>query len=151
MNRAILIGNLARDPELRNTQGGLPVCNFTIAVNRKFANAQGVREADFINVVAWRQTAEFVSRYFTKGRRIAVIGSIQTRTYDAPDGTRKYFTEVVADEVEFADSRPQGEGGYPSQQSAPRREMADMDYPMPPEPQGQGQGFTQIEDDDLPF
>jgi single-strand DNA-binding protein len=131
------------------------VCNFTVAVNRRYANAQGVREADFINCVAWRQQAEFVARYFTKGRKIVVEGSIQTRTYDAPDGNRRYFTEVVVDDVEFAESRPQGGesgGGYvpPSGPSASPREVPE--YPShTPASTSVDQGYTQIDDDDLPF
>ena len=112
MNKAILIGNLTRDPEVRTTGSGVSVCTFTIAVNRRFANQQGVREADFINIVAWRQTAELCGRYLAKGRKVAVVGSIQTRSYDAQDGSKRYVTEVVANEVEFMGSRPQREGGF---------------------------------------
>ncbi len=97
MNKVILVGNLTRDPEYRTTPSGAAVCNFSIAVQRRFANQQGVREADFINCVAWRQQADFVHRFFTKGRKIGVVGSIQTRTYDAQDGSTRYVTEVVCD------------------------------------------------------
>ena len=110
MNKVILVGNLTRDPEYRTTPSGASVCNFSIAVQRRFANQQGVREADFINCVAWRQQADFVHRFFTKGRRIGVVGSLQTRTYDAQDGSKRYVTEVVCDECEFVDSKPQGDG-----------------------------------------
>ena len=90
MNKVILVGNLTRDPEYRTTPSGAAVCNFSIAVQRRFANQQGVREADFINCVAWRQQADFVHRFFTKGRKIGVVGSIQTRTYEAQDGSKQY-------------------------------------------------------------
>lgn len=106
MNKVILVGNLVRDPEYRTTGSGIPVCNFRIAVTRRFANQQGVRESDFIDCVAWRQQADFVHRFFGKGRKIGVIGSLQTRTYDAQDGSKRYVTEVVCDECEFVDSKP---------------------------------------------
>lgn len=150
MNKVILVGNLTKDPEHRTTPSGATVCNFSIAVQRRFANQQGVREADFINCVAWRQQADFVHRFFTKGRKIGVVGTLQTRTYDAQDGTKRYVTEVVCDECEFVDSKPQGDGyqaannnsGY---NAAPRPSApASNDFA--------GQGFTQVDDDDqLPF
>ena len=105
MNKAILMGRLTKDPELRSTNGGVSVCSFTVAVDRRFKNAQGEREADFIPVVCWRQTAEFVARYFQKGQRIALVGSIQVRHWDDEQGNRRYMTEVIADEVYFADSK----------------------------------------------
>jgi len=105
MNKAILIGNLTKDPELNTTTNGVEVASFTIAVQRKFKNAQGEYEADFINCVAWRKTAEFVHKYFSKGKKIAVVGNIQTRSYDAQDGTKRYVTELVVDEVEFVESK----------------------------------------------
>ena len=100
MNKTILIGNLTKDPELTQTTSGIAVAKFTIAVQRKFKNAEGEYESDFINCVAWKNTAEFVQKYFKKGEKIAVSGSIQTRTYDNSDGKKVYVTEVVADEVE---------------------------------------------------
>ena len=110
MNKVFLIGNLTRDPEMRSTQSGIPVCNFSIAVNRRFRNAQtGQQETDFFNIVAWRQLAELCSRYLAKGRKVAVFGSIQTRTYEAQDGTKRTAFDIVADEVEFLSS-PQGSG-----------------------------------------
>ena len=101
MNKAILIGNLTRDPEMRTGASGVPVCSFTLAVNRRFTNKQGVREADFINIVTFKQTAENCAKFLAKGRKCGVVGMIQTRTYDAQDGTKRYVTEIVADEVEF--------------------------------------------------
>lgn len=152
MNKVILIGNLARDPELRTTQGGVAMCRFTVACNRRAPNAQGVREADFITCIAWRERGEFVSRYFTKGRKIAVEGSLQVRSYEAQDGTKRYSTEVLVDNVEFVDSRQSAEnasggyqndynaGGYtpPSQQSKPPA-------------QAPADEFVEIDDDELPF
>ena len=105
MNKAILIGNLANDPETRTTQSGIAQCTFRLAVQRRFANQNGVREADFLTIVCWRQTAELCSRYLSKGRKVAVEGSIQTRSYDAQDGTKRYVTEIIADNVEFLGSR----------------------------------------------
>ena len=142
MNKAILIGNLATDPETRTTASGVSVCTFRLAVQRRFANQQGVREADFLNIVAWRQTAELCARYLSKGRKVAVEGSIQTRSYDAQDGSKRYVTEIVADNVEFRGS-PQGE----------RQQHADDAPPPPPEPTGfsGSDGFTDVDDDELPF
>ena len=143
MNKAILIGNLASDPETRTTQSGIAQCTFRLAVQRRFANQQGVREADFFNIVCWRQTAEFCSRYLSKGRKIAVEGSLQTRSYDAQDGSKRYVTEIIADNVEFCDSRPDG-----------ARPRTDNPPPVQEPPAGYGMnngGFTEIDDDELPF
>lgn len=104
MNKAILMGRLTRDPELRQTPSGISVASFSIAVNRRFAK-EGSQDTDFINCVAWRQTGEFISRYFHKGSMIAVIGSIQTRSWDGQDGKRQYATEVVVDEAYFTGSK----------------------------------------------
>jgi len=143
MNKVILIGNLVANPEFRQTGSGTSVCTFRLAVQRRFANAQGVREADFINIVAWRQLADLCSRFLTKGRKCAVVGSLQTRSYDAQDGTKRYVTEVVADEVEFIGGQQgnQNQGNY-------------GDASLPPEPPASYQsntGFTQVDDDELPF
>lgn len=106
MNKAILIGRLTRDPELRYTSSNRAVCQFTIAIDRPFTNqATGNREADFINVVAWDKTGENVGKYMTKGRLIAVEGRIQTRNYDNNEGRKVYVTEVVASNVQFLESR----------------------------------------------
>ena len=94
-----------RDPELKSTTNGTNVCSFSVAVNRRYKNAEGNYDADFINCTAWRQTDEFVSKYFTKGRMIGVVGSIQTRNYDDKDGKKVYVTEVVAEDTYFADSK----------------------------------------------
>ena len=144
MNKAILIGNLTRDPETMTTSSGITKCNFTVAVQRRFANAQGVREADFIPVVCWRQTAELCARYLSKGRKVAVEGSIQTRSYDAQDGTKRYVTEVVADNVEFLGSRE--DGGSRQSNMAPASPA-----PAPRSAAPASSDFTEVDDDELPF
>ncbi|MDD4688138.1 MAG: single-stranded DNA-binding protein [Eubacteriales bacterium] len=112
LNKVIIMGRLARDPELKTTASDVSVCSFTVAVDRRFQRSGEERQADFINVVAWRQTAEFVSRYFTKGRMINVVGSLQTRSYDDANGNKRYVTEVVADEVNFCgDKRNDDQAG----------------------------------------
>ena len=113
MNIAILTGRLTKDPELRSTTSGKSVCSFTIAVDRRFKNASGEREADFLPCVAWGQTAEFVDKYFTKGSRINLNGSIQTRSWDDQDGNKRYATEVIVDNVEFGESKKSGHNELP--------------------------------------
>ena len=104
MNKVELVGRLTKEPELKLTQNQTQFCNFTLACDRPFKNANGQREADFINCVAWRETANFIQKYFHKGNRIGVTGSIQTRSYDDADGTRHFITEVVIDGAEFVES-----------------------------------------------
>lgn len=112
LNKSFLQGRLTADPELKSTSTGVPVCQFRLAVERDFKDREtGERKADFINVVAWRQTAEFVSRFFSKGRMAVVEGKLQTRDYTDRDGNRRYATEVIADNIYFGDSRRDGEGG----------------------------------------
>lgn len=111
MNNVSLIGRLTADPELRRTQSGLATTRFTVAVDRRFAKQGEERQTDFINIVAWRQTAEFICKYFTKGQRIALTGSIQTGSYTANDGTKRYTFDVVADSVEFTEKKQQN-GNY---------------------------------------
>lgn len=108
MNKVMIIGNIATDIELRTTQSGVNTCNFRVAVRRRYANAQGVRESDFLTVVCWRGTAEYVAKYMHKGSRIAVEGSIQVRQYDAQDGSKRTVTEIIADSVEGLDKREDG-------------------------------------------
>lgn len=105
MNKVILIGRLTRDPELRYTTGNLPVARFSVAVNRPFTNQQGEREADFINIVVWRKQAENCKNFLTQGSQVAIEGRIQTSSYDGEDGRKRYVTEVVADNVQFLDTR----------------------------------------------
>jgi single-strand DNA-binding protein len=105
MNKVVLIGRLTRDPELRYTQGGDAVATFTLAVNRNFKNKDGKYDADFINIVVWRKQAENIANYLSKGRQAAVSGRIQTRTYKDKDDKTVYVTEVIANEVQFLDSK----------------------------------------------
>ena len=113
LNKAILCGRLCADPELKQTQNNVSVVSFTLAVNRRFRSqdAQSAPQADFISVVAWRQTAEFIARYFRKGSAICVTGSIQTRTWQDAQGQKRYATEVVVDEAMFVDSKNEGGAG----------------------------------------
>ena len=101
-NKVILIGNMTADPELKQSTSGISVCSFSIAVNRKFAK-EGEQSCDFITIQTWRQTAEFVTRYFKKGKPILVCGQLQVRTWTDNQGNKRYATEVVADEVSFVD------------------------------------------------
>ena len=103
-NKVILIGNMTADPELKQTASGISACTFSIAVNRRYKDENGQNACDFINIVAWRQTAEFVTKYFTKGKPILVCGQLQTRTWTDNQGNKRYATEVVADEVSFVGS-----------------------------------------------
>lgn len=115
MNKTILVGNLTKDPDLRQTSAGTAVCTFTLAVQRRFSDASGERKADFIPVVCWRGLAENAAKYLRKGSKAAVVGSLQVRSYEANDGTKRFVTEVLADEVEFlstAQSARQDGTGY---------------------------------------
>jgi len=113
MNSVALVGRLTRDPELRQTQSGISVASFTVAVDRRYTNNDGQREADFIACVAWRQTAEFIAKYFTKGQRIGLTGSLQTRQYTAQDGSKRTVCEVVAENVEFVERKADAAQGAP--------------------------------------
>lgn len=111
MNRVILIGNLAGDPEAHTTQGGVSRSTFRLAVQRRYSNQDGVHEADFFTIVAWRGTADFCNKYLKKGRKVAVEGALQARSYDAQDGSRRWVTEIIADSVEGLGSRGAGDPG----------------------------------------
>lgn len=150
LNRAILMGRLVADPELRQTPNGVSVITFRIAVDRNYSGRGGDRQTDFIDIVAWRQTAEFVSKYFTKGRMIIVEGSIQTRSYEDKQGNKRTAVEVVADNVQFGESKNASGGG---QSFAPP-----MPTQAPPEPavsyaSGDVGDFSEMsgDSDDLPF
>ena len=144
MNKVILVGNLTKDPELRQTPNGVSVARFTVAVSRRFSK-DGQQQTDFINCIAWRQAAEFLCKYFSKGSSIQLCGSIQTRSWDDQNGKKQYATEVIADELSF---------------NGPKRENAN-DVPSVPSPDelnnqfGEGfasyDEFADINDDDLPF
>ena len=105
MNKCILVGNLARDPELTTTSNGVAVCRFSIAVSRRYANADGGRETDFLNIVVWRNLGENCHKFLKKGSKVGIVGNIQSRSYDATDGSKRYVTEIVAEEVEFLSTK----------------------------------------------
>lgn len=152
MNKAILVGRLTRDPEVRYTQSGIAVCTFTLAVDRRFvrkdANNPNQQTADFIPIVAWRKLAEFCGNNLTKGLRVGVEGRIQVRTYDAQDGSKRYVTEIVADDVEFLESRREqahnGYGAAPAQQPAPQQTTQSNNN------NGFG-GGNDLSDEEIPF
>ena len=131
MNKAILMGRLTKTPELRTISNGTSVCNFTLAVNRQFVKQGEERQADFIPIVAYGKTAEFCERYFEKGQQVAVVGRIQTRTWTDTENKQRHSTEVIAEEVFFADSKKTGN----TQPTQPMQPVA----------------FTKEEEEDLPF
>jgi len=136
MNKVVLVGNLAKDPELTTTNNGVSLCKFTIAVPRRFAGSDGEREADFLPVIVWRGQAENCYKYLKKGSKAGIVGSVQTRSYEGQDGTRRYITEVVAEEVEFLGSRQGGD----DEMEKPVGEKKDV-----------VSKFEPIDDDNLPF
>ena len=153
LNRIILMGRLTRDPELRHTNSGAAVASFSLAVDRDFKNKEtGEKATDFIDVVAWRQTGEFVSRFFTKGRLAVVEGRLQIRDWTDKDGGKRRSAEVIADNVYFGDSKKDGEGGAyaPYSPSAPASAPAAGAGIAPPPMNDQ---FAELDDDDgdLPF
>ena len=158
INNAVIMGRLTADPELRTTGNGIGVCGFTVAVDRNYRPEGEERQTDFINVVAWRKTADFVSRYFRKGQMIAVQGSIQTRNYEDRKGNKRTAVEIVADNISFCGSKAEtGAGGQNAGAPAPSGNPAP---PVPAYQQGSGAGvsnatpddFSQVEmDDELPF
>ena len=158
MNKAILIGRLTRDPELRSTPTGRNVCQFAIAVNRTFTNASGEREADFINCVVWDKQAENLSRYQKKGNQIAVEGRIQTRNYDDKDGKRVYVTEILATNISFLDAKGTGNGsntlyGMPEPPMATEEVMPEKfeTVSVEKDPFEAFGDSIEISDNDLPF
>lgn len=143
-NKVILIGNLVADPELKETQSGIKVTSFRIAVSRRYAKGEN-RQADFIDIVCWRQSAEFVTRYFRKGSAILVCGQLQTRTWTDQNGQKRYVTEVIADEVSFVERKSSGDG-Y-THESAP----LPSEPPAYSSPMGDSSFEELATDDDLPF
>ena len=135
INKVVLMGRLTADPELRyTTTNNTPVCSFTLAVNRRFAK-EGQQQADFISVIAWGKTAEFISKYFAKGSPVAIVGRIQTRTWEDTEGKRHYATEVVAEEVYFAGGKKE------TQQSTQQDKQESVS----------DDGFYPVDEDELPF
>ncbi|WEG12800.1 single-stranded DNA-binding protein [Pullulanibacillus sp. KACC 23026] len=158
INRVVLVGRLTRDPELRYTPNGVAVANFTIAVNRPFSNQQGERDADFISIVVWRRQAENVANFVGKGSLVGIDGRLQTRSYDNNEGKRVYITEVVADSVQFLESKGQrgtAPSGATPYQSSGSGSQANYQQPSGGAPKrNQGQGSNPFEDpfgNDDPF
>ena len=151
-NKVILVGNMTADPELRQTTAGVSVCSFSIAVNRRFAKAdQGQQNVDFINIVTWRQQAEFVSRYFKKGNPILICGQLQTRTWTDNQGQKRYATDVVADEVSFVGPSNQNAPQTPGVAPASASYTPDA-YGAPTFNSAPSASFEEIPNDgDLPF
>ncbi len=149
LNKVVLCGRLTADPELKQTTSGIAVVSFTLAVNRRFqsktADGAQAQQADFISVVAWRQTAEFIARYFHKGSALCITGSIQTRSWQDQQGQKRYATEVVADEAMFVDSKNEGGavgGQFTDSYNAPSYSSSPASAPK----------FEELKtDDDLPF
>ena len=150
LNHIVLMGRLTRDPELRRTGSGIAVASFSIAVDRDFGNREsGEKETDFIDIVAWRNTAEFVSKYFTKGRMAVVSGRLQIRNWTDKEGNKRRSAEVVADNIYFGDSKRDGEGGGSSYAPFPGDFGAVPPVPAAP---SAGSDFAMLEDDSqLPF
>ena len=151
LNHIVIMGRLTRDPELRRTGSGIAVTSFTVAVDRDFGNREnGEKETDFIDCVAWRQTGEFVSKYFTKGRMAVVSGRLQIRNWTDKDGNKRRTAEIVADNVYFGDSKRDGDGGSNAYGSAPAGGYSTYSAPAPSNP---ASDFTMLDDDDaqLPF
>lgn len=139
MNKCFLLGNLTKDPEVASTSSGIAVTKFTIACNRNYTNANGEREADFLNIVTWRGLAENCGKYLSKGSKVAVTGAITTRSYEADDGSKRYVTEIVADEVEFIKTATESTPATDSKAKAKKNktiaeltpiEEADNDFPF---------------------
>lgn len=130
MNKVILIGNLTRDPELTETPSGIAVCRFSIAVNRDYTNADGERETDYFNITVWRGKAENCGKYLKKGNKVAIVGSLQNRSYEDKDGNKRNITDIVASEVEFLTPK-QSQGEAEAKTNIPQN--------------------NEIDDDDLPF
>ena len=143
MNRVVLVGRLTRDPELRTTTSGVSQARFTLAVNRRVANEERQHEADFINCVAWRGLADTIYKYFKKGKEIAVEGRIETGSYDAPDGTKRYTTDVVVENMTFIGSKEEKE--HNAENDVVENKETKID---PFEEMGE---IVELDDDDLPF
>ncbi len=153
LNVAAIMGRLTADPELRHTPNDVAVTTFTLAVDRSYARPGQERQTDFINVVAWRGTAEFVCRYFQKGQMMAVSGSIQTRNYEDKQGNKRTAFEIVADQISFTGSKRES-GGQNSHSDSPSnvQKPAAFSEPAPAYSSGSNEDFEEIlGDDDLPF
>lgn len=146
MNKVILVGRLTRDPEVKNTTTGKAVATFTLAVDRRFKNKDGQKEADFVPIVVWGKQAEFAGQYLSKGSQIGISGRLQVRSYDAQDGQRRYVTEVVADEISFLSSSRKDSTAGNQQAPSPRTDNNNMSV------MGLDEDFhLMADDDDIPF
>jgi single-strand DNA-binding protein len=137
MNKCFFIGHLTADPDMRNTQGGKTVATFKIGVNRRFKNQNGETASDFFTIVAWDKLGEMCGKYLFKGSKVAVTGEMQTRSYEAKDGTKRYVTELRADEIEFLTPKDRANGYEP--------------HPASTSAQTDTDGFTDVPDEPLPF
>ena len=155
MNRVTLVGRLTAKPELRYTGSNLPYARFTVAVNRNFRNNDGQTEADFISVIVWRKQAENVKNYLSQGSQVAIDGRIQTRSYDGEDGKKRYVTEVVADNVQFLDTKSSKQDGSGSDNGPTPYDFAKDDEPqttsVKSDPFADFGSSIEINDDELPF
>lgn len=156
INRVVLVGRLTKDPELKFTPSGVPMARFTLAVNRQFSNQQGEREADFISCIAWRKQAENLANFQKKGALIGVDGHIQTGSYEGQDGKRVFTTDIVADSIQFLESKSQQSGtssttqNYQStnnQQNSQQQNYTRVDE----DPFASSKGPMDVSEDDLPF
>lgn len=137
MNKVYLIGNLTRDPELSETSSGVAFCRFAIAVNRTFVNADGNRDADFFNITVWRNQAENCGKFLKKGSKVAIVGSLQNRTYEDKEGVKRTVTDIVANEIEFISTSNRGD---------------ELEMAQPIKPSGKTPiDLEEVKDDDLPF
>lgn len=154
INRVVLMGRLVADPELKTTASGISVTTFRIAVDRSYVKSGEERQADFFDIVAWRYTAEFICKHFRKGSLIAIDGSLQSRTYQAKDGSNRYVVEVVADNASFTGERRDNSAGsygnsYGGSYSQPAPQYTEQ---TPSYSNGSSQDFMEVQlDDDLPF
>ena len=155
MNKIILVGRLTKDPEIRSTSAGFSTASFTVAVNRNFKNKEGNYDADFLPCVAFRNQADFISKFFKKGNMICLDGRVQTRSYDAQDGTKRYVTEVVVENVEFVGGKNEGSSNtnnsyVDAPSEAPIDEMPEYDIPTS-DPYENYDKEVSLSDNDLPF
>ena len=150
INNTVLIGRVTKDIELKQTQANKSVTQFVLAVNRQFKNANGEREADFINIVAWGKTAELLAQYTHKGSQIGVVGRIQTRNYENQQGQRVYITEVIADNFQMLESRSQQQGQQQSQPQQAKQQSSTPNFGRDSDPFSSNSPMD-LNDDDLPF
>lgn len=128
MQEFICVGNLSKDPETGATPSGVSVCKFSIAINRNFTKEDGTRDVDFFNVVVWRGLAENCGKYLKKGSKVAIVGKLQNRSYEANDGAKRYVTEIIAEQVEFLTTKQSEEPKKPAERELTQEEMGDLPF-----------------------